>query len=131
MDREANAKKIVKDVIETFTNPTNNKEWFNEDGTVLNNLEDLKIVANKHPQSCKIIELEDLDEIFVSIDTDGDGTFDRNVTYIHGKKTAESVDMDEDFNNEILLEYDSDGKIKKGVVDVDDDGIPEFYFKKY
>jgi uncharacterized protein YuzE len=106
------------------------KEWFNEDGTALNYYVKMKEVIKKYPNLCQVVENEEMDEVFVSIDTNNDGTFDRNITYLKGKKIAESIDENEDFNNELSIEFDMNGKIRKVTIDEDDNGFPESSLQK-
>ena len=102
--------------------------WLNQDGTVLADLSEMQEIINDNPDSYQLLENEETGETFVSIDSDGDGKFDRNATYENGKKTVESIDRDEDFNNELILKYDKDGKIKSGLIDENDDGQEEMVF---
>jgi len=115
--------KLDKESIKNF-------EWFNENAMALTCLKDMLEVANKYPDSCNILENENTGEVFISIDSDNDGRFDRNVTYINGIKTLESIDRDDDFNNELILKYDKDGKIKSGAIDENDDTQEEMIFSK-
>ena len=115
--------KLDKESIKNF-------KWFNENTMALTYLDDMLKVANKYPNSCNILENEANNEVFISIDSDDDGRFDRNITYINGKKTLEAIDRDDDFNNELVLKYDNDGKIKSGAIDEDDDGLENLIFSK-
>ena len=123
-DERAEIEKMLKQDKESIKNP----EWFDENGMALTHLVDMLKIASKYPNSCNILENETTKEVFISIDSDNDGRFDRNITYINGKKTIETLDRDDDFNNELVLKYDNDGKIKSGAIDEDDDGQEELIF---
>ena len=123
-DERAEIEKMLKQDKESIKNP----EWFDENGMALMRLDNMLKVASKYPNSCNILENEATKEVFISIDSDNDGRFDRNITYINGKKILETIDRDDDFNNELVLKYDNDGKIKSGAIDEDDDGQEELIF---